>query len=54
MKPGTAKAYARECIAQLQKAGLANEPEFEEIPFDSWHFNSAQPDPYGWMGSTSL
>ena len=51
--PGTAEQYAIQVIADLQKQGIGNEAEDNQVPFDRAAFPGSRPgyDPNSWMGN---
>lgn len=51
IQPGTAEAYAKTRVADLQKNGLFMEPESDTIPLDPRRFVGAgSATPWGWLG----
>jgi len=51
---GTSLEYARGQVAALQKAGIGNEPEPDQITFDRHYYGERVWDPNAWMGETTL
>jgi hypothetical protein len=52
-KPGTADEYCTKELQRMKGAGLLNEPEDDEIPFDDMVYtkrDEAYHSTYGWMG----
>lgn len=55
MEPGTAQKFCDKIVGGMKAAGLMNEPEDNEIPFDDLTFrkrgvDNAAYNSYGWMG----
>lgn len=51
LQPGTAEAYAKTRVADLQKNGLFMEPESDTVPLDPRRFVGAgNATPWGWLG----
>jgi len=55
-EPGTAQKFCDKIVAGMKAAGLMNEPEDDEIPFDSQTFRSSgysglYSNSYVWMGA---
>lgn len=51
--PGTAMKFANDRIAELQRSGIGNEAEEDQLPIDP-HFAQQPSSSDDWMGSTSL
>lgn len=52
--PGQALTYVNQIIADLQRSGLGNEAESDQIPLDPLYFGNRTQGINDWMGSTSL
>ena len=51
--PGTAHKFCEKIVAGMRAAGLMNEPEDDEVPFDPTTFRNTRGmgvNSYGWMG----
>lgn len=51
-EPGTAQKFCDKIVGGMKAAGLLNEPEDDEIPFDTLTYKSGygRNTPYSWMG----
>jgi hypothetical protein len=52
-EPGTAQRFCDKIVAGMKSAGLMNEPEDDEIPFDSqvYRAGGSRYNSYSWMGA---